>query len=124
MQLPFKQEIDNAADTGCGGGLNCAEVLRAYDLIVDRAGICLLTEAPLILTGRFYEDHAFVLLGRRVRAAFSQRRKKLINSLMSRGKWSKEVIMVALEQAEISPGIRAEQLAIGQFAALAEALPR
>ena len=41
-----------------------------------------------------------------------------------RGKWSKEVIMVALEQAEISPGIRAEQLAIGQFAALAEALPR
>ena len=58
-----------------------------------------------------------------VRAAFSQRRKKLINSLMSRGKWSKEVIMVALEQAEISPGIRAEQLAIGQFAALAEALP-
>lgn len=58
-----------------------------------------------------------------VRAAFSQRRKKLINSLMSRGKWSKEVIMVALEQAGISPGIRAEQLAIGQFAALAEALP-
>ena len=39
------------------------------------------------------------LIGRGVRAAFSQRRKKLINSLMSRGKWSKEVIMVALEQA-------------------------
>ena len=46
--------------------------------------------------------------------------------LFAKAKWRKalEVIMVALEQAEISPGIRAEQLAIGQFAALAEALPR
>ncbi len=58
-----------------------------------------------------------------VRAAFSQRRKKLVNSLVSRGKWTKEVVLSALEGAGISPDVRPEQLGIGQFAALAAALP-
>lgn len=57
-----------------------------------------------------------------VRAAFSQRRKKLINSLVARGKWSRESILLALERAGISPDVRPEQLGIQQFAALAEAL--
>jgi 16S rRNA (adenine1518-N6/adenine1519-N6)-dimethyltransferase len=57
-----------------------------------------------------------------VRAAFSQRRKKLINSLMSQGRWSKEVILGALEQAGISPDVRAETLSVEAFAALAVSL--
>jgi 16S rRNA (adenine1518-N6/adenine1519-N6)-dimethyltransferase len=58
-----------------------------------------------------------------VRAAFSQRRKKLVNSLVSRGKWTKEVVLTALERAGISPDVRPEQLSIAQFAEMAAALP-
>jgi 16S rRNA (adenine1518-N6/adenine1519-N6)-dimethyltransferase len=57
-----------------------------------------------------------------VRAAFSQRRKKLINSLLSRGRWSKEQILAALAGASISPDVRPEQLTISQFAELAAQL--
>ena len=58
-----------------------------------------------------------------VRCAFSQRRKKLINSISSRGLWSREEIVAALERAGVSPDIRAEQLSMEQFAALARELP-
>ncbi len=58
-----------------------------------------------------------------VRSAFAQRRKKLINSIVSRGIWSKEVALEALNRAGISPDVRAEQLSIEQFAALARELP-
>lgn len=57
-----------------------------------------------------------------VRAAFSQRRKKLINSLMSQGRWSKEVILSALARARISPDVRAETLTVEEFATLTGAL--
>lgn len=57
-----------------------------------------------------------------VRCAFAQRRKKIINSIISRGIWTKEVVLPALERAGISPDVRAEQLSMQQFAALAEAL--
>jgi 16S rRNA (adenine1518-N6/adenine1519-N6)-dimethyltransferase len=57
-----------------------------------------------------------------VRAAFAQRRKKLVNSLMSTGRWSKERVNAALSAASISPDIRAEQLGIAEFAKLARAL--
>jgi 16S rRNA (adenine1518-N6/adenine1519-N6)-dimethyltransferase len=57
-----------------------------------------------------------------VRASFSQRRKKLINSLMSQGRWSKEVVLAALEKAGISPDVRAETLSVEAFAALTAAL--
>jgi 16S rRNA (adenine1518-N6/adenine1519-N6)-dimethyltransferase len=57
-----------------------------------------------------------------VRSAFSQRRKKLINSLLSRGRWSKEQILTALAAASISPDVRPEQLTIAQFAQLAKQL--
>ena len=58
-----------------------------------------------------------------VRSAFSQRRKKLVSSLLSRGKWTKEVVLSSLEKVDISPDVRPEQLGIAQFAALARALP-
>lgn len=55
-----------------------------------------------------------------VRSAFSQRRKKLINSLLSRGRWSKDAILAALAESSISPDIRPEQLSIAQFAELSK----
>lgn len=53
-----------------------------------------------------------------VRASFAQRRKKLVNSLMSQGRWTKEVVVRALDAAGISPDVRAETLSVEQFAAL------
>lgn len=57
-----------------------------------------------------------------VRGAFAQRRKKVLNSLLSRGRWSKETLVTALAAAGLSPDIRAERITIEQFAHLARAL--
>ena len=58
-----------------------------------------------------------------VRAAFSQRRKKILNSMMSKGFWSKEVLASALEQAGLSSDLRAERLSVAEFGRLASFLP-
>ncbi len=58
-----------------------------------------------------------------VRSAFAQRRKKVVNSLVSTGRWNKERVNAALSAASISPDIRAEQLGIAEFARLARELP-
>lgn len=50
-----------------------------------------------------------------VRAAFAQRRKKVINSLLSTGFWAKDVVIGALEQAGISRDVRAECLSLEDF---------
>lgn len=55
-----------------------------------------------------------------VRAAFSQRRKTISNSLSQI--YGKETALFALEAAGISPGLRAEQLSVAQFCAVADAL--
>lgn len=57
-----------------------------------------------------------------VRGAFAQRRKKVVNSLLSCGRWSKEQIINGLMAAGISPDTRAEQVDIPRFAALAREL--
>lgn len=57
-----------------------------------------------------------------VRAAFSKRRKKVLNSMLSSGRWTKEILLRALEAAEISPDVRAEQIDIFGFARLARGL--
>ncbi len=57
-----------------------------------------------------------------VRGAFSQRRKKVLNSMLSCGRWNREILLAALQSAGISPDIRAEQIDVTRFAALAEAL--
>ena len=56
-----------------------------------------------------------------VRAAFGQRRKTLLNSLMGAG-FLRENILSALEVANISSNIRAENLSIEDFANLANSL--
>jgi 16S rRNA (adenine1518-N6/adenine1519-N6)-dimethyltransferase len=57
-----------------------------------------------------------------VRSAFAQRRKKVLNSLLSRGRWNKEILIQALDRAGLSPDIRAEKITIEQFARLASEL--
>lgn len=57
-----------------------------------------------------------------VRGAFYQRRKKIVNSLLSCGRWNREIILAALQSAGISPDLRAEQVSIAGFAKLAESL--
>jgi 16S rRNA (adenine1518-N6/adenine1519-N6)-dimethyltransferase len=59
-----------------------------------------------------------------VRGAFAQRRKKVVNSLLSRGRWSKEAIVGALEAAGVSLDARAERITIAQFADMARFLAR
>lgn len=58
-----------------------------------------------------------------VRSAFSQRRKKMVNSLSAGGVWSRTAIETALASMELSPDIRPEQLSVAQFAELAKLLP-
>ena len=55
-----------------------------------------------------------------VKAAFSQRRKTLANSLLTLG-CEKEDILALLERAGIDPSRRAETLSLAEFAALSDA---
>ncbi|MCI2146736.1 MAG: 16S rRNA (adenine(1518)-N(6)/adenine(1519)-N(6))-dimethyltransferase RsmA [Clostridiales bacterium] len=58
-----------------------------------------------------------------VKAGFSQRRKTLLNSLMTMGE-SKDSIRSALEQAGIDPRRRAETLSLEEFGRLSDAFSR
>lgn len=62
------------------------------------------------------------LFFRVVKAAFGQRRKTLGNSLCSGLAQPKELIAAALKSAGIASNLRAEQLTMEQFAAIAEEL--
>ena len=64
------------------------------------------------------EDHFF----RCIKAGFSQRRKTLLNSLMTMGGYEKETIAEALAAAGIQPQRRAESLSMEEFARLSDAL--
>ena len=57
-----------------------------------------------------------------VRAAFSQRRKTLSNSLASSLGLPKEQIISAVEQVGLAPTVRAENLSLEEFARLSDAL--
>jgi 16S rRNA (adenine1518-N6/adenine1519-N6)-dimethyltransferase len=59
-----------------------------------------------------------------VGAAFAHRRKRLPNSLQLAGASTREEAAAALESIGRDPGVRAEELAPPEFAALAEALGR
>ena len=69
--------------------------------------------APIIV-----EDEK--LLFRLIRGAFEHRRKTLMNSVSAAGVVSKEILQKALEELEIPPTVRAEQLTMEQFVALAD----
>lgn len=53
-----------------------------------------------------------------VRAAFGQRRKTLVNSVGSAGKWTKESVKAALGNAGLNENIRAEALTMQELAAV------
>ncbi len=57
-----------------------------------------------------------------VKAAFLQRRKKIVNSIMAAGIVRREALMEALARASISPDCRAEMVSISAFVALSEEL--
>jgi len=57
-----------------------------------------------------------------VKAAFSQRRKKLVNTLASGLGLSREVVTKSLENAGIKPDIRAENVAVSGFVSLAKVI--
>jgi len=61
-------------------------------------------------------------LSRVVKAAFSQRRKTLANSLAGGLNQPREQVLARLERAGIEPTRRAETLSLAEFAALARAL--
>ncbi|MDD5309116.1 MAG: 16S rRNA (adenine(1518)-N(6)/adenine(1519)-N(6))-dimethyltransferase RsmA, partial [Deltaproteobacteria bacterium] len=63
-----------------------------------------------------------VFFDRVVKAAFASRRKTIRNSLVAGGPMPAEVAELALSQAAIDPGIRAEELPTSTFAGLAQAL--
>ena len=63
------------------------------------------------------EDYAKV-----IKAAFSQRRKMLANSLAGGLRRERDAILPALEQAGVEPTRRAETLSIAEFAAVTKAL--
>lgn len=58
-----------------------------------------------------------------VKAAFSQRRKTILNCLSSFFHIEKQKAQAILASANVSPGMRAEQLAIADFAAIADSCP-
>jgi 16S rRNA (adenine1518-N6/adenine1519-N6)-dimethyltransferase len=67
------------------------------------------------------EDFFFTV----TRGSFVQRRKTILNNLMSslpNGKEKKEMILSALQEAEIEPNRRGESLSIKEFALLSDAL--
>lgn len=65
------------------------------------------------------------LFHRTVRGAFALRRKTLLNSLSgSFGELRRDQILLAIEQAGLSPEIRGEKMELCQFAALSDALGR
>ena len=57
-----------------------------------------------------------------VHAAFAQRRKTLLNALSSGLGLAKEQAGGILSRANVSAGLRAEQLTLEQFAAIADAM--
>ena len=66
------------------------------------------------------ESYMFAL----IKAAFGQRRKTLVNSLVNAGNMNvtKEQILGALEKMELSPSVRGEALTLLQFAKLSSLL--
>ncbi len=57
-----------------------------------------------------------------VKAAFSNRRKTLINSLTGNTSYDRDTLLAALNKAGIDPGIRGERLTGEDFAAIADGL--
>jgi 16S rRNA (adenine1518-N6/adenine1519-N6)-dimethyltransferase len=57
-----------------------------------------------------------------ISASFRMRRKKLVNNLTAWRGLAREEVLAAMERATINPNARAEELGLGEFAALQQAL--
>jgi 16S rRNA (adenine1518-N6/adenine1519-N6)-dimethyltransferase len=94
-------------------GRECFYPVPKVDSVVLRMDI--LDEKPV-----HPSDEEFFF--RCIKAGFSQRRKTLLNSLMSLGNADRKTIAEALEAAGIDPSRRAESLSMEEFAKLADSL--
>lgn len=66
------------------------------------------------------------LMFRLIRGSFNQRRKTLVNGLTNYSEldFGKDVLVNAIEEMKLSPSVRGEELALGEFAKLADLLCR
>lgn len=94
-------------------GRECFYPSPKVDSVVLRMDI--LSERPVEVAD---EEHYFKC----IRAGFSQRRKTLLNSLMSLGGLDKNRIAEAMDRAGIAHDRRAESLSMEEFARLADCL--
>ena len=83
---------------------------------VDSAVIRLNLHAPTVHP----EDEAVFF--KVIKAAFSQRRKTVLNSLSSGLSLDKSAVRAILEEAEVAPELRAEKLTLEDFAAISDAV--
>jgi len=84
---------------------------------VDSACVCLVRREPRLLRPELRET--FTKL---VRRSFSQRRKMMLKLLKE--DWAEPVLLAEFERLKLSPRIRAEEVALDQFAQMAQALFR
>lgn len=105
----YYSEVSEIAEAG----RECFYPVPKVDSVVLRMD--LLEEKPV-----HPADEAFFF--RCIKAGFSQRRKTLLNSLMSLGNADRKTIAEALEAAGIDSARRAESLSMEEFAKLADSL--
>lgn len=105
----YYAEVSKVVDAGS----ECFYPAPKVDSVVLRMDI--LKEKPVKV-----EDEAFFF--RCIKAGFAQRRKTLLNSLMTLGGYEKETIAAALEAAGIETNRRAESLSMDEFAKLSKEL--
>lgn len=105
----YYSEVSKVVDAGS----ECFYPAPKVDSVVLRMDI--LGEKPVKVKN---EEFFF----RCIKAGFAQRRKTLLNSLMTLGGYEKETIASALEAAGIEANRRAESLSMEEFAKLADEL--
>lgn len=105
----YYAEVSKVVDAGS----ECFYPAPKVDSVVLRMDI--LKDKPVMV-----KDEEFFF--RCIKAGFAQRRKTLLNSLMTLGGYDKETIAAALEAAGIEANRRAESLSMNEFAKLSEEL--
>ena len=107
VAIQFRSEVKIAFDVSPESFLPRPEVTSSVV-------VCDVRESPIKVS----DEDFFVKV---VRASFGQRRKTILNSLAGAG-FPREKILAAAKLSGISPGDRAENLSIENFATLSENL--
>lgn len=108
-QVHYYSEVSKVVDAGS----ECFYPAPKVDSVVLRMD---LREKPAVAVA----DEEFYF--KCIKAGFMQRRKTLLNSLMTLGDYNKDEIQTALDKAAIESNRRAESLSMEEFAVLAQCL--